>query len=189
MMRTAAIDWDQVRERLRSSEQALTNVLAENPERVQAAYRKRAAQLAETQAPGPAKGAGIPALVFSLAQERYAIELSELAEVLPLGRCEPVPGAAAHFLGVINLRGEVRPIVDLSRMILQNGNGAAAHGFLLMLRRQGREIGLKVDRLDGLREIEREKVGAVEQGKFTRGIAGDTILWLDVEKVLAKVFT
>jgi purine-binding chemotaxis protein CheW len=183
----SAIDWEQVRERLRASEHALAEALTENPARVEAVYRKRAAQLAKEQTRSDPRTAGVSALVFSLRQERYAIELGELAEVLPLGRFTPVPGAAA-FTGVINLRGELRPVVDLGRMVLHLENGTATSGFVLMLRRPGREIGLKVDQLEGLGEIRREKVGAPEEGKYTRSIAGEKLSLLDVEKVLKEVF-
>lgn len=187
-MKQSAIDWEQVRERLRASENALAEALSETPARVEAAYRKRAAQLANEQASRAPRTAGVSVLVFSLRQERFAIELSEVAEVLPFARCTPVPGAAAAFLGVINLRGELRPIVDLGRIILHIENGAATSGFVLMLRRQRGEIGLKVDHLEGLREVSREKAASPGQEKYTTSIAGNGLLLLDVERVLAEVF-
>lgn len=128
-------------------------------------------------------------MVFSLQHERFAIELSELAEILPLGRCTPVPGASSEFLGVINVRGDLRPVVDLGRIVMRVENGTAPSGIVLMLRAPGREIGLKVDQVESLREIPREIVGASEQGKYTKRIAGETLLLLDVEKVLAEVFS
>ncbi|HEX4227291.1 MAG TPA: chemotaxis protein CheW [Bryobacteraceae bacterium] len=184
----SAIDWKQVRERLRAGEHALAEALSESHVRVEAAYRKRAAQLANGQSRNEPRTAGVPALVFSLGPEHYAIELRELAEAIPLGRCTPVPGAAAAFLGVINLRGELRPVVDLGRMVLNIENETSRSGFVLMLRRPGREIGLKVDRLEGLCEVQRDQIRASGQGKYTRSIAGETLLMLDIERVLADVF-
>ena len=183
----SAIDWEKVRERLRAGEHALAEALSESPARVEAAYRKRAAQLANRPAQSEPRTASMPALVFSLSQKHYAIELSELAEVLPLGRCTPVPGAAAAFLGVINLRGELRPVVDIGRMILHMEDGTATSGFVLMLRRQKGEIGLKVDHIEGLRELQSDKVSSPGQGKYTKTISGETLLLLDIERVLAEV--
>jgi purine-binding chemotaxis protein CheW len=184
----SAINWTQVRERLRASENALAEALAESPARIEEAYRKRAAQMARAQA-GSEPAAVRSTLVFSLQHEHYAIDLSELAEVLPLARYTPVPGAAVAFLGVINLRGELRPVIDLGRVILRVENGPAVSGFVLMLRRPGNEIGLRVDQVEGLREIPCEKVGSPEQGKYAQRIAGDTLLLLDVERVFAEVFS
>ncbi|HTF63129.1 MAG TPA: chemotaxis protein CheW, partial [Edaphobacter sp.] len=188
-LKKSGINWEQARERLRASEHALAEALAENPARIEAAYRKRAAQLANSQARREPRTAAASALVFNLHQERYAIELSELAEVLPLGRCTRVPGAAPEFLGVISVRGELRPVIDLGRMILRVENGTAASSLVLMLRGPGREIGLKVDHVQGLREIPREKVGPPEQAKFTKRITGETLLLLDIESVLAAIFS
>jgi purine-binding chemotaxis protein CheW len=183
----SAIDWEKVRQRLRAGEHALAEELSESPARVEAAYRKRAAQLANRPAQNEPRTASMPTLVFSLSEERYAIELSELAEVLPLGHWIPVPGAAAAFLGVINVRGELRPVVDLGRMVLNIKNEAATSGFVLMLRRQRGEIGLKVDHIEGLRELQNEKVSSLGQGKYTKSISGETLLLLDVARVVAEV--
>jgi chemotaxis signal transduction protein len=183
------INWKQVRERLRASEHALAEALIENPAQIETAYRRRAAQLAKSSARAEPRTATADALLFSLQQEHYAVELSELAEVLPLERCRPVPGAATAFLGVFNLRGEIRPLVDLGRMILRVENGTNARGFVLMLRRPGHEIGLRVDQVEGLRQIPSEKVGSCEPCKYTKRIAGETLLLLDVERVLAEVFS
>ena len=118
----------------------------------------------------------MPALVFSLQHERFAIELSELAEILPLGRCTPVPGTSPEFLGVINVRGELRPVVDLGHIVMRVENAIAPSSVVLMLRRPGREIGLKVDQVESLQEIPRGTVGAPEQGKYTKRVAGETLL-------------
>jgi len=188
-VRPSAIDWEQAHERLRASEQALADSLSESPARVAAAYRRRAAQLAVTSGPSgaePPEAAAV--LIFSLRQERYAVELIELAEVLPLVRCAPVPGAAAEILGVINLRGELRPVVDLCRLILRRESEDAHSGFVLMLHRRGRRLGLRVDRVAGLGEISRQTILSAEPGKYARRIAGQTLLLLDVEKVLTQIF-
>jgi purine-binding chemotaxis protein CheW len=184
----SAIDWEQVRERLGAGERALAEALSESPSRVEAAYRKRAKLLANGSDWSEPRTAGISSLVFGLHQERYAIGLDELTEVLPFGACTPVPGAAAEFLGVINLRGELWPVVDLARVILNTERGPAGSGFVLMLRRRKGEIGLKVDHVEGLREVPSEKISPSAQGKYTRSISGETLLLLDLEKVLEEIF-
>jgi purine-binding chemotaxis protein CheW len=183
------INWDQVKERLRADDRALQEALTENAARIDAAYRWRAAHLAVNQGQRGPRIAAASALVFRLNEERYAIELTELAEVLPFKGCMPVPGAAPEFLGVINLRGELRPIVDLARMLLHVESGTLASGFVLMLRRTGREIGLKVDHVEGLCEIGSKTADSAEQRKYSTRIAGETLLLLDVERVLAEIFS
>jgi chemotaxis signal transduction protein len=188
-MKPAGIDWERVRSRLRASELALEEARAESPERIEAAYRQRAVRLAKVQGELEPVSTGLPVLVFRLAQERYAIELHEVAEALPFARCTPAPGSPPQFRGVINLRGELRAVVDLSRLLALSENGDRDAGFVLMLRRQGREIGLKVDRIEEVREIRPEELSVPAQGNYVKGIASGTLMLLSVEAVLAEVFS
>ena len=188
-MKRAGIDWDLVRSRLRSSESALEEALAESPERIVAAYRQRAQRLASAQGePGPVS-ASLPALVFRLARERYAIELAEVSEALPFARCTRPPGSPPQFRGVINLRGELRAVLDLATLLTLTENGDRDSGFVLMLRRPGREVGLKVDSIEELREIRPEELSVPTQRSYVKGIASGAVMLLNVEAVLAAVFS
>ena len=188
-MKNARIDWEQARSRLRSSERALEEALAESPERIEAAYRQRAARLAKVlDQPGPVS-AGLPVLVFRVARERYAIALEEVAEALPFAGCTRAPGSPAQFRGVINVRGELRAVLDLATLLSLSENGDRDSGFVLMLRRQGREIGLKVDGIDELLEIRPEELSVPAQGNYVKGIASSALMLLNVQAVLAAVFS
>jgi purine-binding chemotaxis protein CheW len=188
-MKRAGIDWNRVRSRLRSSERTLEEALAESPERIAAAYRQRARRLASAQGESGPVSAGLPALVFRLARERYAIALEEVAEALPFGRCTRAPGSPPQFRGVINLRGELRAVLDLAALLALSENGNRDSGFVLMLRRPGREIGLKVDSIEELREIRPEELSVPAQGTYVKGMASGALMMLDVEAVLAAVFS
>ncbi len=187
-MKRAGIDWEQARTRLRMSESALEDALAESPGRIEAAYRQRAVRLAKRQVERGPVSAGLPVLVFRLGQERYAVELKEVAEVLSFARCTPAPGAPAEFLGVINLRGELRAVLNLGRVLVSSESGGES-GFVLVLRRPGQAVGLKVDLIEELREIRPEELTLPTQGNYGKGLVGGTLMLLDVEKVLAQVFS
>ena len=188
-MKRASIDWELVRSRLRASERALEEALAESPERIEAAYRQRAVRLAEGQVVQRPVSAGLPVMIFRLAQERYAIELEELAEAIPFAHCSPVPGSSPQVLGVINLRGELRPVFDLCRLLALSENGDRESGFVLVLRRRGQDIGLKVDAIEELREIRQEELSRPGQANYVKGIASNTLMLLNVDAVLAEVFS
>lgn len=186
-MKSAAIDWDLVRSRLRSSERALEEALAETPDRIATAYRERAIRLAKV--PGGPVSAGSASLIFRLARERYAIELTEVSETLPFLRCVRVPGSPPQFPGVLNLRGELRAVLDLAALLGLSENGNRDSGFVLMLRRPGREIGLKVDSIDEVRDIRPEEWSASVKGSYVKGIASGGLMLLNVEAVLTEVFS
>jgi purine-binding chemotaxis protein CheW len=184
-----AIDWEVVRSRLRSSQRALEETLAESPERIDAAYRQRAILLAGEQAESGPDSLGLLVLIFQLAGERYAIEVRDVAETLPFARCTPVPGSPPQFLGMINLRGELRAVLDLGRLLGLSENGQKDSGFVLILSRQGREIGLKVDLIEDLSAIRPEEFSSTGEGSYVKGIASSALMLLNVEAVLVEVFS
>jgi purine-binding chemotaxis protein CheW len=189
-MKRATIDWSAVQARLRASELALEQALTPNPQRVQDAYRQRAARLASVEINHASASPGFPALVFRLGQERYAIEMKELAEVLPFTNCVPVPGGSRRFLGVVNLRGEIRAVLDLGHLLgaSESGNGHA--GYVLMIRRAGRDIGLKIDRIEELREMRQSELMPAPPGGYRRGlVSGTTLVLLSVDAVLEAAFS
>ncbi len=188
-MNQAKINWNVVRERLRASELALEAALTPDSERIEKVYRQRAARLASVEMNREPASPGLSALVFRLGQERYAIEMSELAEVLPLARCVPVPGASREFLGVINLRGELRAVLDLGHVLAPSDTGNGENGFVLMLRRPGKEIGLKVDHIEELRQIRPEELTLSSQGNYGKGLVSGTVMLLSVDRVLEAAFS
>lgn len=193
-MKRTRIDWDLVHSRLRRSEHALEEALTESPERIDAAYRARAARLAKGLNGRTPGAAGLAVLVFQLGRQRYAIEIREVAEAVLLERCTPVPGSPALFAGVVNLRGELLAVVDLARLLAvpgsaNPGNSGDDSAFVLLLRRRGQGIGLKVDRIEGLREIGPEELSLPSQGKYVTGLAPGPLMLLSVDAVLAEVFS
>lgn len=56
------------------------------------------------------------AVVFHVGTERFAIDTSSVAEVVPGIPARPVPGAPDAITGVIEYRGVVVPVLDLCRL-------------------------------------------------------------------------
>ncbi|MBI3544117.1 MAG: purine-binding chemotaxis protein CheW [Deltaproteobacteria bacterium] len=52
-------------------------------------------------------------LCFSLGGESYAVPLLAVREVIAVPEITPVPHTPSHFLGIMNLRGQVISIIDL----------------------------------------------------------------------------
>lgn len=66
--------------------------------------------------------AGEPArqyLIFQVLGNRYAIDILEIREIVELSNLTRVPGAQPAIRGVMNLRGNVAPVIDLAQR-LQN---------------------------------------------------------------------
>src|SRR4026207_1592228 len=51
-------------------------------------------------------------LTFSLGEEKFAIPVDNVQEVVEFGQVTKVPNAPIYMLGIINLRGRVLPLLD-----------------------------------------------------------------------------
>jgi len=52
-------------------------------------------------------------LIFSLADEEFGVKVLKIKEIMGMQEITAVPNTAAYVKGVINLRGQVIPVVDL----------------------------------------------------------------------------
>jgi chemotaxis signal transduction protein len=177
------LNWEQIRARLRASEDALAGVLSCSPSRMRQVLRRRANELAQPRIPEQKPSHRLAVLSFLLGAERYGIELTELAEVLPYHGCTHVPGARPQCPGVVNLRGELRPVLELSGML--TGSAGAETGFLLIPRRGG--SGLRVDAVEDVREIRLEELGGAAESRYVRGVAHGGLMLLDIKALLSAM--
>ncbi|MEO5336286.1 MAG: chemotaxis protein CheW [Magnetospirillum sp. WYHS-4] len=190
-------DWDTLKERLERSRQALAGSLAANPARNRATLRMRAEWLANR---GRDRGAGarqMAMLSFRVRGETYAFELNDLVETASALRCTPIPGASPELVGVTNLRGEIRPVLDAATLLNAAGvappiedDRAPDAAVVVFLRRQGAEVGLKVDALDRVRMVRADDLAAAASGAataspFVKGVTREMLIVLDARAILA----
>lgn len=56
-------------------------------------------------------------LLFSIGNERYAIETTQIVEVIPLVLLKTLPHKPPQLAGVFNYRGCVVPVIDLCQLL------------------------------------------------------------------------
>ncbi len=54
-------------------------------------------------------------MTFKLGDELFAIDVAQVREVLEISQITKVPTAPQHMRGVVNVRGQATPVVDLRR--------------------------------------------------------------------------
>jgi len=157
---------------------------------MQAVWRERAARLSKRPA---AAGIGQdfrPVMVLGIGAERYGVELRDVGEVLPLVRATPVPGAAAMFAGVINVHGEIRPVMDLRRLLGMDAIPGGDRARVILLCSEGRQMGLQIDSVEQIRWIGSRDLQSDENSGRSRYIAGSTkdlLLLIDTEALFAEL--
>ena len=180
-------DWTEIKTRLQQGQ--LAQRLGADRQQVEAIFRQRAERLAKPRVLPGAASRGLSVLTFYLGQECYAIELVELAEVIPFAGCAPLPGASPELMGVVNLRGELRPVVDLERLLGLPRGAAQGAGQVLFLRPLG--TGLRVDRVDQVRAIAPEELvvpgpaSAPLPTRYVKGLIPGALTLLDPEMILS----
>ncbi len=164
-------------------------------ERMEKAWRERAQRLSRRSNVSGAGQSALPMVVVGIGKERYGIAIADVAEVFPPLRPTPVPGAPAAFSGVINAHGEIRPVLDLRRLLgVAVGtetvkNGAARR--LLLLRRDGREMALEIDSVEQIRWIGPAELEAAEKreavSSHVTGSTADLLMLLSTAALFAEL--
>ncbi len=119
-------------------------------------------------------------LTFFLGQETFAVGILAIKEIIQFGHITSVPLMPAYIRGVINLRGSVVPVIDLS---VRLGRGVGTVGkrsciVVLEVSMEGEamDIGVMVDAVSAVIDIAQEHIesapsfGASVRADFIEGI-------------------
>jgi chemotaxis signal transduction protein len=148
--------------------------------RMESVWRERAHRLSRRPHSADAGQEALPVVVLGVGKERYGIDLPDVAEVFPPLQPTPVPGSAAVLSGVINVHGEIRPVIALRRLLgMEPESGAgietARRGGrvrVILLRKDGREMGLEIDTVEQIRLITPEEMGPGDFAAVASGESG-----------------
>ncbi len=138
-------------------------------------------------------------LTFLLSGEMFAIGILNIKEIIEYGTLTEVPMMPQFIRGVINLRGSVVPVIDLSARFGRKATEISRRTCIVIIEidvgegvRQ--DIGAVVDSVSEVLEIPRSEIepppafGARIRSDFIRGmgkVAGKFVILLDVDKVLS----
>ena len=75
-----------------------------------------------------------------------------MTEVFPYGGCTAIPGCAPALLGVINVRGDIRPVADLRELLELPPAEDRPAGYVVMVRHRDRVIGVRIETVEGVRQ-------------------------------------
>jgi purine-binding chemotaxis protein CheW len=177
--------WQQLRRRLAQAIAATEESLQLSPERARAVMQERARSLARLPAE-PERTAGVMQLaVFTLADERYAIETRFIREVVRLTEYTPVPGGPEFLVGVINLRGEILAVIDLRKFLGVAPQGVTDLSRVLVLGGERAEFGILADTADEILTLRTDQLHeppATVAGigrEYLRGVSAAALIVLD----------
>jgi chemotaxis signal transduction protein len=183
------IDWNGVRERLAPLAMHGGDTASSDPARLREVFRRRAQQLARRSCREPIHAAKTAVIVFRLHEERFAIELSKVKQVFARVPLTPVPRTGEWLLGVANLNGAIHSVIDPAVLLHLPASRWDA-GYVVLLRAGGKQLGMWVERLEGVSHVDLEGLTAVDagtadsRGGLLRGTTDDHLFVLDEEALI-----
>jgi purine-binding chemotaxis protein CheW len=85
-------------------------------------------------------------VVFNVAGAEYTIPASAVVQLESYHGATPVPGTAPHVAGIIQVRGQVIPVIDLRRLFGQPPVEPTIDTRVIVTEQGGRQVGLLVDK-------------------------------------------
>jgi purine-binding chemotaxis protein CheW len=91
-------------------------------------------------------------VVFTMDEQRYALQLAAVERVVRMVEVTPLPQAPQIVLGVINVQGRIIPVVDLRRRFRIPARDVRLSDHLLIARTARRTVALALDAVTGIVE-------------------------------------
>lgn len=139
-------------------------------------------------------------LTFTIGKENFGMDLHQTREIIEYAGVTQVPLMPQFLSGVINLRGEVVPVIDLSVRLGREAITLHKRTCVIVVELHSFEqhcvLGLLADAVNEVIEISAENIedapafGAKIRAEFIQGIAKkgeEFIVLLDAEKTLSPI--
>jgi purine-binding chemotaxis protein CheW len=169
----------------------LSSARATRDDRAREILKARARELARPLDDGKSDDGAIEILQFRLAQERYGIEQRYVREVQTLKDLTPLPCTPPFVLGLINVRGQILPVIEIKKFFELPETGITDLHMVIVLRAGEMEVGILADAIVGVRAI---SPGDIQvslptltgvRAEYLKGVTDESLVILDASKLLA----
>mgnify|MGYP000120850151 FL=1 len=106
-------------------------------------------------------------VTFQLGEEHYGIDIMDVKEIVRVQDIRPIPNAPSYVEGIINLRGEIIPIINLHKRFhikkaVVGEDEELLSGFII-IDVEGMKLGVVIDKIARVVTIENEQIQAPPQ--------------------------
>ena len=136
-------------------------------------------------------------LSFKCRENIYAIPLASVREIIELAHYTKVPLMPAFVFGIINLRGNVVPVIDLARLVTVTGGERSGRACIMVTEitheSQNYYVGLLIDEVRSVMDIQDADIepapgfGAGVPAEYLKGMVKTKTRFmtlLDLEQIL-----
>jgi purine-binding chemotaxis protein CheW len=128
-------------------------------------------------------------VVFKVNEEQFAVEAAKVQSINDMMEITRVPKSAEYIKGLINLRGTIISLLDINLLLnIEKAEGSQENIIILNLKDES--VGVTVDQVDEVLEIEEDLVECVETDRnkaYIKGVINfkDRIITLiDIAKLI-----
>lgn len=111
---------------------------------------------------------------FKIGQEEYGIEILKVQEILKLPKVTKIPKSADFIIGLIDLRGQVIPIIDLSRKFGIGDLDGNSKLRAIVVDINGKKVGLAIDSVSHVIKVDSKDIEPPPP--IVKGISGRYII-------------
>ncbi|MGD0755998.1 MAG: chemotaxis protein CheW [Bacteroidales bacterium] len=153
--------------------------------------KNRAIVMAKEPEQKRAASAILEVIAFTLATETYGIESAFVREVYPLREFTSLPGVPSYIFGIINVRGQILPVVDLKKFFNLPEKGLGELNKVIILNNEQMEFGILADVIHGTKSIEIEDIRLVPPTvsgigeEYLKGVTKESLIVLNAVKLLS----
>ncbi|WP_163969587.1 chemotaxis protein CheW [Oceanobacillus halotolerans] len=132
-------------------------------------------------------------VAFELKNVHYGIDIQHVISIEKVQRITEIPNTSKFVKGVIKLRGEVTPLVDLRERLHLGETDYSDHTKIIVVNLHNRQVGLIVDSADDVMDIDSSIIdknnkwfGGIDK-EYIKGIAkldDHLLILLDIEQLL-----
>jgi len=157
---------------------------------VRTILKERAVAMALEHDQNKVTSATVEIIEFALATESYGIESAFVKEVYPLKDFTPLPGVPSYIMGIVNVRGQILPVVDLRKFFSLSERGLGEMNKVIILRNDQMEFGIVADVVEGTRTLAIDDIMATPVTvtgigeTYLKGVTKEHIVVFDAESLL-----
>lgn len=186
----ASVNFRTIEQRLENARIAIERIWTPSAEETQRILQIRALALAQEPPLEEVSNESIEVVEFTLAYERYAVESRYVRQVASLESLTPLPCTPGFVLGVVNLRGEILPVIDLKKIFELSGKELTDLNKIIVLQSGKIVFGILADAIIRVRNILVARIqpslptltGIREN--YLKGVTPERLVILDAEKLL-----
>ncbi|GIX40914.1 MAG: chemotaxis protein CheW [Leptospiraceae bacterium] len=99
-------------------------------------------------------------VIFTLDEEEYGFDVSRVLEIVRLEKLIPIPHSKDYFLGMVDIRGKVIPVIDLKKKLAIHQENSLRPEKLIVIELFGKKVAVAVDKVLNVIDFEPDEIDA-----------------------------